>query len=130
MLRRLVSILGIVIFLSIIVRAFQRQDVAQEGEQSGLITQLQRMFSGDDEEESDRGDVDDSGIARDDTSFAPAGGATDPAGAEDVGNAEETNSGGTGTATDNEREREREQERSQRNQRSNRAENDDANLMW
>ncbi|TVQ18836.1 MAG: hypothetical protein EA367_13535 [Leptolyngbya sp. DLM2.Bin15] len=126
MLRRLVSILGIVIFLSIIVRAFQRQDVAQEGEQSGLITQLQRMFSGDDEEESDRGDVDDSGIARDDTSFAPAGGATDPAGAEDVGNAEETNSGGTGTATNDEQE----QERSQRNQRSNRAENDDANLMW
>lgn len=126
MLRRLLSILGIVIFLSVIVRAFQRQDVTQEeDEQSGLVAWVQRMFSGG-EEESNRSDVDDSGIAREDVGVTPAGGATDTANADDSGNSEESNSAeesdtaGTGATAEDERPR----------QRPNRAANDDANLMW
>lgn len=126
MLKRLGLLLLIGFFLSVTVRALQQQDTAQEeGERSGPIAQLQRLFSGD-EEESDRSDVDDSGIAREDTGFAPAGGATDPANADDSGNSEESNSAeesdtaGTGATAEDERPR----------QRANRAANDDANLMW
>ncbi|HEY9815326.1 MAG TPA: hypothetical protein V6D20_05935 [Candidatus Obscuribacterales bacterium] len=127
MLKRLGLLLLIGFFLSVTVRALQQQDTAQEeSERSGPIVRLQRMFSGD-EEESDRSDVDDSGIAREDVGVAPAGGATDPANADDSGNSDESNSAeesdtaGTGATAEDER---------PRRQRPNRAANDDANLMW
>ena len=125
MLKRLGLLLLIGFFISVTVRALQQETVQEEGERSGPIAQLQRLFSGD-EEESDRSDVDDSGIAREDTGFAPAGGATDPANADDSGNSEESDTAdesdtaGTGATPEDERPR----------QRPNRAANDDANLMW
>lgn len=125
MLKRLGLLLLIGFFISVTVRALQQDTAQEESERSGPIAQLQRLFSGD-EEESDRSDVDDSGIAREDVGVAPAGGATDPANADDSGNSEESDTAdesdtaGTGATAEDERPR----------QRPNRAANDDANLMW